>query len=205
MSYLLRIDASSRHETSHSRALADAFETAWRAKNPGRPVVHRDLAAHPIGHISDTTIAGFYTPDDQLDERLRDATALSDALIGELNGADTVLIATPMYNFSVPSALKAWIDQIVRVNRTFSYDGTSFTGLVKARRVVIVCAFGAAGYGDALKAADFVSPYLKFLFGFLGVGDVSVITAEATTADEDTVARNVGEAREAALRLVAAA
>ncbi len=205
MGHLLRIDASARRDSSHSRALGDAFESAWRQRHADRSVVRRDLAAHPLGHISEVTIAGFYTPKEALDDELREATALSDTLIGEVVGADTILIATPMYNFSIPSALKAWIDQIVRINKTFSYDGKGFTGLVKAKRVVVVSAFGAAGYGDALASADFVTPYLKFLFNFLGVADVSVITAEATTADAATVARNIDAARDAALRLVVAA
>jgi FMN-dependent NADH-azoreductase len=205
MSYLLRIDASSRQQDSHSRTLADAFETAWRKRYPSGTVVRRDLASTPVGHISDRTIKGFYTPREAHDADLREATGLSDTLIKELDRADTVLIATPMYNFSIPSALKAWIDQIVRINRTFAYDGAHFTGLLKVRRVVIVAAFGAAGYGDALASADFVTPYLKFVFNFLGVSDVSVIAAEATTADATIVARNVAEAKNVAVSLVGAA
>jgi FMN-dependent NADH-azoreductase len=126
-------------------------------------------------------------------------------LIEEVNSADTILIATPMYNFTVPSALKSWIDQIVRIGRTFSYDGTNFTGLVKARRVVVVAAFGAGGYGGALAGADFVTPYLKFLFGFLGVSDVTVIPTEATTADAAIVASNIDRAKSDILKLVQAA
>ena len=205
MPTLLRIDSSSRRDGSHSRALADAFETAWSARFPDATIMRRDLAANPIAHIHETTIAGFYTPAEKLDTNLKGAVALSDELIEEVNAADTILIATPMYNFTVPSALKSWVDQIVRINRTFSYDGTNFTGLVKARRVVVVAAFGAGGYGDALAGADFVTPYLKFLFGFLGVSDVTVIPAEATTADAATVASNIDRAKADILKLVEAA
>jgi len=205
MPTLLRIDSSSRRDGSHSRALADAFETAWSARFPDATIMRRDLAANPIAHIHETTIAGFYTPAEKLDTNLKGAVALSDELIEEVNAADTILIATPMYNFTVPSALKSWVDQIVRINRTFSYDGTNFTGLVKARRVVVVAAFGAGGYGSALAGADFVTPYLKFLFGFLGVSDVTVIPAEATTADAATVASNIDRAKADILKLVEAA
>jgi FMN-dependent NADH-azoreductase len=205
MPTLLRIDSSSRSYGSHSRALADAFEAAWSRRFPDAAVTRRDLAANPIGHIHETTIAGFYTPDEKLDASLKGALALSDQLIDEVNSADTILIATPMYNFTVPSALKSWIDQIVRINRTFSYDGTNFTGLVKARRIVVVAAFGAGGYGGALASADFVTPYLKFLFGFLGVADVTVIPAEATTADVATVASNIDRAKAEIVKLVDAA
>jgi FMN-dependent NADH-azoreductase len=205
MTTLLRIDASSRHEGSHSRDLADAFEAAWRQQHPGQPVVRRDLAAQPIGHIHANTIAGFYSPPDALTEPLKQALALSDELIAELDGADTVLISTPMYNFSVPSALKAWIDQVVRVNRTFAFDGVNFTGLLKARRVVAVAAFGASGYEDAMAAADFVTPYLKFLFGFLGVADVQVIAAEATSLDPASASANADRAKAAVRGLAEAA
>lgn len=205
MPTLLRIDASSRRDGSHSRVLADAFETAWSKRFPGAKVLRRDLAAHPIAHIHETTIAGFYTPADKLDGNLKTAVALSDELIEEINAADTLLIATPMYNFTVPSALKSWIDQIVRINRTFSYDGKNFKGLVKARRVVVAAAFGAGGYGGALAAADFVTPYLKFLFGFLGVSDVTVIPTEATIADAATVASNIDRAKADIVKLVEAA
>lgn len=205
MSTLLRIDASSRRAGSHTRALADAFEASWRGSNPGGTVVTRDLAQEPIGPIAEDTIAGFFTSDDQLTDALRAATATSDALIAELQAADTVLVATPMYNFSLPSALKGWIDQIVRINRTFSYDGTAFGGLLKTRRVVVLCAFGAAGYEGPLAQADFVTPYLKFLFSFLGVADVSVIVAEGTTADAEAAARSVAGARDRAIALAVAA
>jgi len=205
MPSLLRLDASSRRDDSHSRALGDAFEAAWSARFPGSTVVRRDLVANPIPHIQEKTITGFYTPADKLDESLKNAVALSDALIDEMNAADTILIATPMYNFSLPSALKSWIDQIVRINRTFSHDERGFTGLAKVRRVVVVAAFGARGYDSVLASADFVTPYLKFLFGFLGVPDVTVIPAEATTADAATVATNIGRAKADILRLVEAA
>jgi FMN-dependent NADH-azoreductase len=205
MPTLLRIDSSSRRDGSHSRALADAFEAAWSKRFAGATIVRRDLAANPIAHIHETTIAGFYTPTEKLDANLRGAVALSDELIEEVNAADTILIATPMYNFTVPSALKSWIDQIVRIGRTFSYDGTNFTGLVKARRIVVVAAFGAGGYGGSLTGADFVTPYLKFLFGFLGVSDVTVIPTEATTADAATVASNIDRAKADILKLVEAA
>ena len=205
MPTLLRIDSSSRRDASHSRALADAFEAAWSSRFPDATIIRRDLAANPIAHIHETTIAGFYAPAEKLDDTLKAAVALSDRLIEEVNAADTILIATPMYNFTVPSALKSWIDQIVRINRTFSYDGTNFTGLVKAKRVVVVTAFGAGGYGGALASANFVTPYLKFLFGFLGVADVTVIPAEATTADVATVASNIDRAKAEIFKLVEAA
>jgi len=113
--------------------------------------------------------------------------------------ADVLLIATPMYNFSVPSALKAWIDQVVRIGRTFSYDGKGFAGLLPGRRAFVMVAYGAGGYldGGPFAAADFVQPYLKFLLGFLGISDVTFVAIEQTTADAATIA--AGRARAAKL------
>lgn len=196
MTTLLRIDSSARRDDSFSRQLGDAFESAWCAQTAQPQVVRRDLAANPIPHIAEQTIAGFYTPDDQLTPQLREATALSDQLIAELEAADAVLITAPMYNFSVPSALKAWVDQIVRINRTFAYDGTNFTGLVTGKPVYLACAFGAQGYqGDGPMAAyDMLGGYLKLLFGFLGFEQIHVLGVEATTAPGDIPEANLAQA-----------
>lgn len=193
MSTLLRIDSSSRTTASHSRALGDYFEKTWHARNPNDRVVRRDLVSEPIPHIVDQTILGYYTPTAQLTPELRAATALSDRLIAELQSADALLLTVPMYNFSVPSALKAWIDQIVRIGHTFSYDGKNFAGLVKIKRAYVLCAYGAAGYTDGgpFSAYNFLEPYLKSLLGFLGILEVQFFAVQATTADPATVATNL--------------
>lgn len=203
MTRILRIDASSRRDGSYSRDLANVFVSHWIAGEPGAEVVVRDLVAAPIPHVLDLTIQGYYTPADQQTPHLKAATALSDLLISEVRDADVLLISTPMYNFSLPSALKAWIDQIVRIGHTFSYDGQTFTGLLPGKRAFVMVACGAGGYvdGGAFAAADFVQPYLKFLLGFLGVSDVVFISIEQTTADPTTIAA----ARAKAAALVEAA
>lgn len=204
MPTLLRIDASARTEGSHSRSLGDAYEAAWVARTHG-VVTRRDLAASPVPQIVDATIAGFYTPADAMTAELRAATALSDALIAELFAADELLVTTPMYNFTIPAALKAWVDQIVRIGRTFSYEGTSFTGLVTGKRVTIAIAYGAGGYGEGgpLAALDLVKPYLATLFGFLGFTDVRFAGVEATTGDPDALNAAVDASREAIAALAA--
>src|SRR5215211_2399966 len=126
---------------SVSRTLGDYFEAAWLDRNPRDRIIRRDVAAEPIGHIADRTITGFYTPADQFTDELSAATALSDLLIEEIQAADVLLLTVPMYNFSLPSALKAWIDHVVRIGHTFSFDGTDFTGLVTERRAYVLCAF----------------------------------------------------------------
>ncbi|MBW4555998.1 MAG: NAD(P)H-dependent oxidoreductase [Trichormus sp. ATA11-4-KO1] len=197
MNTILRIDSSSRIAGSHSRALGDYFEKAWLERNPGDHIVRRDVVAEPIEHIDAQTITGYYTSADQFTDELRSATALSDHLIKELQSANVLLITVPMYNFSVPSALKAWIDQIVRIGYTFSYDGTNFTGLVNNKRAYVICVYGAGGYtGDRpLSSFNFLEPYLKLLLSFLGIQDIRFFSVEATTADDATVAANIDQTK----------
>lgn len=205
MPHLLRIDSSSRNAGSHSRALADAAETAWRAANPGGTVTARDVTDGTIPVIAQDTITGFYTAPEAMTPELRAATALSDRLIAEVQAADVLLISAPIYNFGVPAALKLWIDQVVRIGHTFSYDGSTFAGLVRADRAILCCAYGASGYaeGQPFAAANFVDPYLTFLMGFLGIEDVQTVTVEATTADEATVRAASDAALASAARIAA--
>lgn len=207
MSCILRIDTSSRTEASYTRDLTNSFVAKWLERHPNDQVMVRDLVAAPIPHIADVTIKGYYTPADQLDVPLKSATALSDLLIDELRSADVLVLSVPMYNFSIPSALKAWIDQIVRIGRTFSYDGKGFNGLLRGKRAYVMIAYGAGGYlnGGPFGGADFVQPYLKFLLNFLGIADVTFIPVEATTAEPATIAVNVSKARALIDAAVAAA
>lgn len=197
MQTLLRIDSSARLDASHSRALGDHFVARAREQFPNVAVRLRDLQTRPIEHITQDTIAGFYQTPEMMTDADKAATALSDTLIDELQAADTLLITAPMYNFSVPANLKAWIDQIVRIGKTFSYENGAFGGLVKTRTAYVCCAYGAAGYseGGAFRAANFLEPYLDFLLKFLGVEAVHFISAEMLTADAATVAREIAAAR----------
>ncbi len=188
MSYILRIDSSPRSTESHSRRIANYIENALLAKNSELHIRRRDLAAMSIPHINNDTIAGFFTPDNAMTTELQLATALSNELISELKDASILIISAPIYNFSTPSALKAWIDQIVRINATFSYDGESFTGLVSIKQVYLALSYGASGYADQLASMNFLEPYLVSLINFLGMDQVDIFTIEGTTGDENIVA-----------------
>lgn len=185
MPYLLRIDSSARRVDSHSRQLADLIEAEYLNAGPDHAVRRRDLTAEPISHIEAETITGFYTLEDAMTPALRAATDQSDSLIAELKGADMLLISAPMYNFGVPSALKAWIDQIVRINVTFAYEAGAFQGLVPVRRAVLALAYGAEGYAEGGEFApmNFLEPYLVSLLSFLGVSDVTVFRIQGTTGE----------------------
>lgn len=199
MSSLLRIDASPRRAGSQSRLLGDHAEAAWRAAHPGATVLRRDLAATPLPHVSETAIGAFFTPPGALSADQQGAIALSDQLVAELLAADTLLVTTPVYNFGIPSALKAWIDHIMRVGRTFSYDGTTFAGLAGGRDAILALAYGAAGYaeGGPLAAADFALPHLRFLLGFIGITTVQAFAVEGTSGPAEGAAASLRKARTA--------
>jgi FMN-dependent NADH-azoreductase len=206
MSKLLRVDASSRLADSHSRALADQFVERWRKTHPGGEVVIRDLVQEPLPHIANDTISGFYTPKADHDPIMRQATELSDRLIAEIKTADMLLIDTPMYNFSIPSALKAWIDQVVRIGETFAFSPENgFEGLVKGKPAYVITATGAAFSNEALRPMDFLTPYLTALLGFLGITDLHLFTLEGTTVDETAFISSKQDAEQAISQLWAAA
>lgn len=201
---LLRVDASPRLDPSVSRRIADAFEAAWVAARRDARAVHRDLALQPVPHLQARTVVGFYTPPEALDDDLRRALVVSDTLIAELQGADTLLISTPMYNFTIPSVLKAWIDQVVRINNTFAYDGTGFTGLVRTRRAVVIAAHGLGGYSGNLAGVDFLGPLLRAVFDLIGIKDVTVLSVENTSGPPEIAEPAVTAAIEAARRAAVA-
>lgn len=187
MTTLLRIDSSSRHDGSWSRRLGDTVA----AKLAPATTIVRDLVEKPVPHIAVETIGAFFSDPAGYGDAEKAATAISDELLAEIAAADDILITVPMYNFGIPSALKAWVDQVVRIGRTFSFDGQSFTGLVTGKRAFIVIAYGAGGYDADFKVADFVEPYLVFVLNFLGITDVTVIPVEGINTGG-------GEASEAA-------
>jgi len=184
-SRLLRIDASARTDGSHSRRLGDLVEAQWRRANPDGERVRRELTRAAPPHIAAATIQGFYTPPAQLTPGLREATALSDALVAELRSADTLLIVSPMYNFGAPSALKAWVDQIVRVGHTYQYDAQGPRGLLQTGLVVLALVSGAPGTLGS--SVDFLSPHLESVFRFLGVQRVSALHVDGTSGSAEHV------------------
>ena len=175
MKTLLRLDSSPRGERSHSRQLTELYTQAWQQAHPDGKVVQRDLGRQPVPLVSeDWVAAAFSNPADHTAEQ-QAAIAVSNELVDELFAADELLIGAPMYNFSVPASLKAWIDQIVRVGRTFEYP--SYQGLVTGKKATIITARGGAGYGpgEAMAHLDAEVPYLKSILGFIGITEVAVV------------------------------
>jgi FMN-dependent NADH-azoreductase len=174
---LLQIDSSAR-STSVTRKLTAKFAEEWRKTYPTGKLIHRDLTATVFPLITDDWGATYLDPS-KVTPAQSSYLATSDTLIEELQSADTVVIGAPMYNFSVPAPLKAWIDQIVRMGKTFSVGANGPQGLLGRKNVVVITSRGGAyDKGSALRAFDFQEPYLQAILGFIGLTDLTFVHAE---------------------------
>ena len=183
MSTLLHIDSSPLYGRSVSRQLTSAFVAQWKSSNPNGTVIDRDLNATSIPPVNAEWVGAVYTPEETRTPQQKDLLSLSDSLIAELFQADQYVFGVPMHNFGVPSVLKLWIDQITRVGKTFSYaDGTP-KGLILGKKATFILATGGIyDAGTQMESFNFVEPYLRSVFGFQGLTDVTFITAGGTMA-----------------------
>lgn len=180
MSHLLHIDSSAT-PYSVSKQLAEEFRRVWAEHNPDGTVTYRDLAAEPVPHLSQAAIAAGFMPPAAHNPEQKAATALRDELIEELLAADTVLVSTPMYNWTIPSTLKAWIDQVLVNDRTITFDGSP--GPLAGRPATVVASYGG-GYtpGAPMEWANHCGTYLDVVFG-TGLGmQTEIITAQLSLA-----------------------
>jgi FMN-dependent NADH-azoreductase len=180
---ILRINSSANTETSVTRGLTDRIIATLDDDN----VTVRDLAIEALPQITHTwAVARTVSEDDRTDDQ-KAALQLSDTLIAEIMAADTLIIGAPVYNFSVPASLKAWIDLIARVGVTFRYAENGPVGLVEGKRVIVALASGGTPMGSDI---DFASGYLRHVLGFMGMTDVTFVSADALAKDaEGTMAR----------------
>ena len=162
-------------EKSQSLGLARDFLKRY----PHRSLVERALTPQTMPHLDGETFAAMGTDANALSERQKEVVAKSDELIAELEAADTIVFAVPMYNFSIPSTLKAWIDHVARRGRTFRYTEKGPEGLLGNKKVfVLVARGGVYGKGTPYAAFDFQEPYLRTVLGFLGMTDVTFVHFE---------------------------
>lgn len=198
MTHILHIDASPRAERSVSRTLSHEFVSAWKAVHPDVTVTYRDLGHQPVPHVDEPWIAAAFSSPDQHTPELTEAIRLSNELIDEFLAADYYILGVPMYNFSVPSVFKAYIDQIVRIGRTFTVDSTGYAGLVKDRKMVIITAQGGSYRpGTPLDNLNFHEPYLRTIFGFIGITDINVIYADGLAMGDEAREKSVAQAQAA--------
>jgi FMN-dependent NADH-azoreductase len=176
---LLHLDSSITGDASASRGLSAAIVDAFRRQNPQATVVYRDLVADPIPHLDGPIAAGFRPIGaSEFDQVALAEHARSEALVKELLASDVIVIGAPMYNFSVASQLKAWIDRVTQPGRTFQYTAHGPVGLANGKKVMIVSTRGGMYSQGPAAAMDFQETYLKAMFGFLGITDVKFLRAE---------------------------
>lgn len=197
MTSLLHVSVSSRASASFSRRAATRVIARLAERGP-LSVIDRDLAAQPIPHPDRATVEASLMRPESRGPAERAALALSETLIGELEAAEQVLVSTPMHNFTVPSALKAWIDLVVRPGRTFLSTPTGKVGLLRDRPVVVVVACGGRLGGGPDGQKDFLTAYVKHVFATIGVRRTTVVKVERTNGGPEHVERGL-EAADAAV------
>jgi FMN-dependent NADH-azoreductase len=177
MPTLLHLD-SSPLESSISRELTREFVKTWQNAHPDGTVIYRDLAANPPKLVDTAWIYSAHTPEASRTPEQKAAMAPSEELIAELERADEYVIGVAMHNFSIPSVLKLWIDQVVRVGRTLVYAENGPQGLLHGKKATILAASGGVyAAGTPASALNFIDPYLKTILGFIGVTGIKFVTA----------------------------
>jgi len=183
MNTLLRVDSSPfPGEASFSRQLTAEFATEWSKAQPDGRIIERDLAKTILQPLDAAWVAAAYTPEISRTPEQSAWLATSDELIAELQAADEYVFGVSMHNFSIPSSLKLWIDQVARVGKTFSYEGGAPKGLLRGKKATFLVATGGVyEHGTPMAAFNHIEPYLRSVFGFLGVTDVTFINASGTS------------------------
>ncbi len=168
---LLHLDSSALGEFSVSRQLSALVVEEWRRRQPGIQVTYRDLAANPIPHWAPVVDAS------------REPSGLGQAVFDEFMDADVIVIGAPMYNFGIPSQLKAWIDRVAVAGKTFRYTAEGPQGLAGGKKVIVAATYG--GMHPADSGRNFVEPYLRQVFGFLGIDDIEFVSAEGLSVSPE--------------------
>ncbi len=177
---ILKINSSARIQGSYSRPLVDMLVEKLLSENGKANVVDRDVSKG-IEFVDEAWIGSNFTPANDRSETQIQRLAASDLLVDELIAADTIVIGVPIYNFGIPATLKAWVDQIARVNRTFEYSETGPLGLLQNTKAYLVIASGGTKSGSDI---DFATGFMQHILGFIGISDVVVITADQLMMDE---------------------
>lgn len=178
---ILHIDSSARVDGSSSRALTKAMIEALMKKSADANIIYRDVAAgFPL--VNEDWIYANFTDDAERSDAQREALALSDVLIAELESADIIVIGSPIYNFAIPAALKSWVDMIARARKTFQYTENGPVGLLQGKKAYVAMASGGTPIGSEI---DFASTYLQHILAFIGIDNVTIIGADEQMARGD--------------------
>ncbi|WP_282875276.1 FMN-dependent NADH-azoreductase [Pseudomonas peli] len=192
MANVLVIESSARQQGSVSRQLTAQFIANWSSANPADQIKVRDLAVDQVPHLDANLLGGWMTPAEQQSDAEQAALALSNLLTDELLAADVLVLAAPMYNFAIPSTLKAWFDHVLRAGVTFKYTETGPQGLLSGKRAFVLTARGGIYVGSA---QDHQEPYLRQALAFVGIHDVSFIHAEGLNLGSEFMEKGLNQAK----------
>jgi FMN-dependent NADH-azoreductase len=201
---LLEVQASVRLEKSVSRTLSHEFIQIWQNFNPDGRHQQRDVGMNPPAHPTEQWTAANYLPPDSRTPEMKTSLAESEQLIEELLWADRLLLGVPMYNFSVPSTLKAYVDNIVRINRTFAFDPVTYTfqGLATGKKALIITpSAGNFVVGTPLGNMNFCDTYLRSVLGFIGIKDVTVVPVPKQFMSDEIRQHEIATARDKLMNL----
>ena len=185
MKKVLVIQSSPLGNQSVSRQMTDKFLKLYASQHADCTVTSRDLAANPLPHLSGDFVGAMFVPPDSRTREMNSTLSFAHKLTDELKAADDIVISAPMYNYTVPSSLKAWIDHIVLPFTTFKFGPEGREGLVKGKTAYFICATGDVYSKGPRMRDDFLTPYIKHILGFIGIEDVRIIQVEGVAFDRD--------------------
>ncbi|AFY70943.1 FMN-dependent NADH-azoreductase [Thalassoporum mexicanum PCC 7367] len=197
MTHLLHLDTSPRGDRSVSRQLSKEFVQMWQDQQNDHTITYRDLGHNPVPFVDETWIAASFTPPEARTPEQQAGIEISDRLVDEFLAADCYVFGVPMYNFNVPAVFKAYIDQIVRPFRTFGIDSpTNFYGLVEGKKMLVITARGGDfSPGSPAAPYDLQEPYMRTIFGFIGVTDITFVHAQQLAWGEEASAKAIADAQ----------
>ena len=201
MNKVLVINSSARTLNSHSRKLTQLFVEHWTGSHQEPLIRFRELGNADVPHVNERWIAAAFKPESARSEADREALQLSNAYISELVEADIIVLGAPMYNWSVPSSLKAYIDQVLRVNETFKVNPANpqnpYIGLLENKTLVLLLSRGGQGYetNEYNQHMNFQSNYLKTVFNIMGINDIHIIAVNGTSLDQEKLGESLVRAQ----------
>lgn len=200
MKKVLVINASARRQHSHSRKLTEVFTGEWIRLHSDSAISHRELGNANVPHISEAWILANSKPQTSRTAEDHEVLAASDTYIAELRNADLIVLGTPMYNWSIPSTLKAYIDQILRLNETFKIDPGNrqhpYTGLLENKTMILLVARGSQGYetGEPNSHLNFQTTYLRTVLNMMGIHNIHVVDVSGTSLDKGALEKTIEQA-----------
>jgi FMN-dependent NADH-azoreductase len=183
--------------------LSQEFMHQWKAAHPEDTITYRDLGRSPVPHVDEAWVGGAFMPPEMQTPEMAAAIKVSDELVDEFLAADRYVFGVPMYNLNIPSTFKAYIDQIVRAGRTFAVGPEGYKGLVEGKKMLFLTARGSDFRPEFMAPFDFQEPYLRGIFGFIGVTDIQFIHANAMNQGDEVRDQVLGEARSAVQKAAA--